>query len=197
MAITIKAAVIPKPGHLIFDDQNTSIGLDVVPSENHVISSTITDHPVEEGSNISDHARPDPDRLTLECIISNTPLPPLSVDWNRAQNSWVALRKLRDAGSLVTVLTTLGRYESMEIEQVSVTRDAPSYNALAFTVSFKKIRIVQNRLTSVRVSKQKNVSSRVKTGSQTPEEPDEVEKSAGAKLLDAGKGLLKASGGGG
>lgn len=189
MAETINATVLPKRGHTISDGQNVSISLDVVPSENHQISSSITDHPVEEGANVSDHARPDPDILTLECVISNTPLG-ASADPNRSQNAWVALRGLRDRGALVTVVTTLGRYESMEIQSVSVTRDAPTYNALSFTVTFKKIRVVQNRLTSVKVSRQRNVASKVDTGTQTPEEPTEVEKSAGAKIIDAGKALL-------
>jgi hypothetical protein len=36
-------------------------------------SVTITDHPVEQGSNITDHARDEPERLSIEGIVSTVP----------------------------------------------------------------------------------------------------------------------------
>lgn len=47
---------------------------DAVLSEEHEHSATVTDHPVEIGVNIVDHVRPDPDRVTLEVFVSNTPV---------------------------------------------------------------------------------------------------------------------------
>lgn len=47
---------------------------DIVVSENLVYSSTITEFPVESGANISDHVRPNLDTLTLDVMVSNTPL---------------------------------------------------------------------------------------------------------------------------
>lgn len=41
--------------------------------ETHTHTSTVTDHPVETGSNVADHIRPDPDALTMDAHISNTP----------------------------------------------------------------------------------------------------------------------------
>lgn len=36
-------------------------------------SGTVTDHPVEEGANVVDHVRDNPERLTLEGLVTNTP----------------------------------------------------------------------------------------------------------------------------
>lgn len=47
---------------------------DVVSNETHDAVMQITSHPVEEGANVSDHARPEPIRLTVEGYVSNTPL---------------------------------------------------------------------------------------------------------------------------
>jgi hypothetical protein len=47
---------------------------DVVTTETHEASVDITDHPVELGANVTDHARPQPERLTLEGYVSNKPL---------------------------------------------------------------------------------------------------------------------------
>ncbi len=181
MAATNKAVVLPRRGDkTISNGQNTSIKLDVVPSETHGRADTITKHPVEEGSDISDHDRPEPDTLTLECLISNTPLDG-PVDMNRAQSAWDALNSLRGSPDLLTIVTTLGRYTSMKITTLTATRTSETYNALSFTVAFEKIRIVKNRLTSQRVAKQKNVTNKVQTGSQTP-----VEDPIPQSRLDAG-----------
>ena len=47
---------------------------DAVIRDTHESSATVTEHPVEEGANISDHIRKDLDRLTLEIVVSNTPI---------------------------------------------------------------------------------------------------------------------------
>lgn len=54
--------------------QTFSITLDASLHEQHTGTATITDHPVEQGSNIADHIRPDPDMLTIEGVVSNQPL---------------------------------------------------------------------------------------------------------------------------
>jgi Dit-like phage tail protein len=53
--------------------QTYTLTLDASVHESHLGTSTVTDHPVERGSNVSDHIRPDPDQLTIEGMISNTP----------------------------------------------------------------------------------------------------------------------------
>lgn len=47
---------------------------DAVLSEDHERTTLVTDHNVEQGINIVDHVRPNPDRLTLEVFISETPV---------------------------------------------------------------------------------------------------------------------------
>jgi hypothetical protein len=52
------------------------IDFDVVTGEEHNISSTVSEHPVEEGANITDHVRPNLTRVTLKGIASDTPTNP-------------------------------------------------------------------------------------------------------------------------
>jgi hypothetical protein len=52
------------------------IDFDVITGEDHQISSTISEHPVEEGANISDHVRPNLTKVTLKGIASDTPVNP-------------------------------------------------------------------------------------------------------------------------
>lgn len=53
--------------------QTYTLTLDASVHEMHTGTSTVTDHPVERGSNVADHIRPDPDEVTIEGVISNTP----------------------------------------------------------------------------------------------------------------------------
>lgn len=50
------------------------ITFDATPSETHLISATVTEHPVEKGVALTDHVRPNPFKITLEVVISNTPI---------------------------------------------------------------------------------------------------------------------------
>jgi hypothetical protein len=47
--------------------------LDVATSLDHNDSASIADHPVEQGADITDHARDDPELLSIEGMITNTP----------------------------------------------------------------------------------------------------------------------------
>lgn len=53
---------------------NNYIYFDVVLSENHKKSATITEHPVESGADIADHVRVALDEVTLEGFVSNNPI---------------------------------------------------------------------------------------------------------------------------
>jgi uncharacterized protein YaaR (DUF327 family) len=170
-----------------------SIAADAVVQEVHTGQNTITDHPVEEGFNPSDHSRPEPDRLQVEMYVSDTPL---SIEQTqRAQkfmqqagigtilspggNNQIAdvvgysravrdrLHQYRVAGTLVTVTTAIKTYVSMAIESIAETRTAQDAEAFHATVTFKFIRVVQNKLTRRVVSKDTRVGSKVKTGNKT------------------------------
>lgn len=58
----------------IIPSTGTAIIFDIVESETHVHKSTATEHPVETGSNISDHIRNDPIRVTIKGVVSNFPI---------------------------------------------------------------------------------------------------------------------------
>lgn len=61
---------------LIWQDdagQTVSVRFDAVPSILHEAVSIVSDHPVEDGVDISDHVRPGLRRLSLTGIVSNTP----------------------------------------------------------------------------------------------------------------------------
>src|SRR6267143_513293 len=52
------------------------ITVDATIQETHALEADITEHPVEQGPNITDHIRPKLKRYTIDGIISNTPIGP-------------------------------------------------------------------------------------------------------------------------
>lgn len=135
--------VIKKPGTVArvatFVD---SVIFDAIISEQHSGEVQVTENPVERGIDVTDNIRPKPEQLTLDALVSNAPLDPsLLGDANnpkRASEAFRVLRELRDAGTLVTVVTGLRTYDSMVIKRLDVNRDKKTGQALA-----AKIQLIQ------------------------------------------------------
>lgn len=61
--------------HLVYGSGDiNSMRFDVVISETHRFSASVTEHPVEKGPNITDNVRAELDTVTLEVFVSNTPI---------------------------------------------------------------------------------------------------------------------------
>jgi len=204
----------PKPTQL------DTITVDATLSETYDLSNTVTDHPVEIGFNPTDHSRPNADGIVLECMISNTPIDtaqqiraiqsgafqpdvtsvgatPATQPQNtpgRMLEAYKALKALRDNGTVFKVITGLTVYETCAIEKLTVTRDAQTSEVLHFTVALKLIRIVFNKLTTIRTTKKPATQPKVKTGATTPT-PDPPKQTALKKAVTAGKDA-KANGAG-
>ena len=56
------------------DGSEALIFVDATTSEQHRASAMVTEHAVESGTNVTDHVRPDNDRVVLRFVISNTPI---------------------------------------------------------------------------------------------------------------------------
>lgn len=191
MANANQAVVMSKPRLCAID----VITIDACMEETHQLTNTVTDHPVEQGVNISDHSRPDPDIVTLHCFISNTPLSQEqqtravqegSVQFQTTAQQAVAigaidgrgadafrkLKQLRDNGTLIKVVTTLKTYggsatEGMEIQSLTITRTTKNYDGLEFVIVLKQVKIVTNRQTTDIVPKDRRTSTKKHQGAKT------------------------------
>lgn len=175
------------------------IEVDSLLGETVVMANTVTDHPVEEGAAVSDHSRAEPNRLHLDCVVTNTP-------FSRAQRALstqdgktageikdrgkivlAQLQALRDQGALLQIITALSVYENMTLESIQIIKDAKSANGLHFQAGFKTIKIVQNKLTRSNAVTKAGAGKKVKKGEQTPK-PVEIQKSHLAAAADS-KGI--------
>jgi hypothetical protein len=145
--------------------------MDLALSEEFSFPGEMTRRPVELGPDVSDHIRDLPEEITLECIVSDTPIGDIARDPTRSGAassdallaldeeprplpSFDALAKLRELKALrrpVTIETSLGTFIDMAILSIKVNRDAARSNGLFFTADFAKFNFVVNRRTKVRV----------------------------------------------
>lgn len=151
--LTEKAASL-----LLAGQGRTIMGLfaDVTIEEKHKDELQITEHPVETGTPISDHAYKEPPELTMK------------VGWSESAgklNGMVGNSILSETTGLVAVYETLqtlqdqkvrlivstGKriYTNMLIKSLSCTTDMQSENSLMIDITFKKVNIVRTRDTVV------------------------------------------------
>jgi hypothetical protein len=123
--------------------------------EDHTSSVKVTEHPVQGGSNISDHAYNLADKLTLEVLVSDSVESIVSGQFTGSKSKSVSgkftgsksksvtayeiLRSLKERRVLVSVKTRLFYYTNMIIENMSVSDDYKSANSLRCTVSLRQV----------------------------------------------------------
>lgn len=133
--------------------------IDATLTETHQRDSAVSMYPVESGAQISDNIQPSPDSVSLECIVSNTPLPAedgtlaLPSDGPNVLPSdaiYAKLMAIRDARKPVQITTALEVMDSMAMESLSIP--ITMGDCCKFTAVFKRIIVKVNQRTSVPVS---------------------------------------------
>ena len=117
----------------------------VVVEESHHDEMVITDHPVEQGASISDHAYSRPAELRLKYGWANSgQSDPQFI--NSVYNQLLTLKEKRIPFS---VLTTKRSYDNMLISSLSVTTDERTAATLMVRASCRQVIIVQTQATAV------------------------------------------------
>jgi hypothetical protein len=138
--------------------------IDVAVREDHSFESEVTEHPVEVGADVTDHVRARPITVTLEGIVSDTPIGDMAqrrqeftlVDGEAfaipSEEALAFLLAIRDAREPVPIQTSLRSYESMMLQSLQIPRSADNGEALRFTATFVQVILVTNQRSVVRVS---------------------------------------------
>ncbi len=191
-------------------DISSSVMLDAAVNEQHVTTAQVTEHQVENGPDVADHIRPMPQKVTIEGVISNTPInnPTTQMggakgssqkitanrvnytafkfdsDFDRVKDANTALVDAVEAGALFVVTTTLATYQNMAAVNYAVQRNVDNGNTLRFTIDFQELRIVETQTVAALPSSQKPKAR----GHQAPKPAEKTEeeraKSTAAAVLD-------------
>ena len=192
-------------------------------SEEHNFEVAITENPVETGVNMADHAYARPMRLTMEVVVTNTPLlvpnsddPPGMRDVRslaiyhglqfmgpnelRTVNAWQAILAKANSFAVFDVQTGLILYPNMMLDTGSVKQKVDSAGIMRATISLHQVTFAT---TSTVVypprapKKPKRQAAAPKDdGHQTPETPTDAQEkpiSIGASALGITPESLKAA----
>ena len=144
------------------------ISLDLILTETHSLNAVVTQHPVQDGSTISDHITILPRSGTMRVLVSNFSLSAAKgddrADWdeiydqgeaaqkslpNRAEDAWKKLKDLVKKRELVKVVTSLEVYEDVALTRVETTRDGDTGDALEIDIDYEQVTKVKLKETKV------------------------------------------------
>jgi hypothetical protein len=127
---------------------------DATPEQEYSAEVSTTDDPVEQGADVTDHARAKPTQWSGTAIVSNLPIDKLDRDTRGnfeagssggyARDFFEKLVKMKDDRKLHTLITPLRIYTNMMITSLSSPTTAKLGDAIQFKIALKEIRLVQS-----------------------------------------------------
>lgn len=140
MAVTTTMIDSPTFGRFIFD---------AVFNTQHDANVTPTQHPVQTGASIADHAFINPDEVSVEIGMTDVVT---GVGADHSVNAYNQLRAIMARREPVTLITRLYTYTNMLITAISAPDDYTTQNALKAQIYFQKINIVKVATVKVQIS---------------------------------------------
>ena len=158
--------------NIIFDKTKTQIGtitVDAAVSLKHSLSSSLTKNPVEEGAKVTDHVELEPQGLSIQGVISDTPLDFQVLNdlvngnfknigksfkdgiksslgkTSRSIEQYQAIVELWKSREPFQVITGFKVYDSMILTKFEVDQNATTGRAMHFTAEMEQIRIVSSQ----------------------------------------------------
>lgn len=199
---------------IFYPDSKARIGeivVDAFVHETYAFSSEISEHPIESGSRIVDHVHNKPICLSLEGIISNTPMTLVglaafdsvsrSVQGEHNDFALAAFEKIEalfKKREPLSIATSLKTYDRMVLETLSVERGGGFYSdTLHFSCTAKQILLVHQERIKVPQPKVERAKPKAKRGLQETKpigkEQAENLKHNNSLLFSLGKKLLGGS----
>lgn len=126
--------------------QFSSFLFDLVKEETRELTAEVTDHAIQDGSDVTDHIHFNLYEGTLTGKVSNhsiyaPPRIPLLFE-DRFKQAYDELEKIFLAGQFVTVFAVMRKYEDVLINSLTMVRDSQSGQAQEFVIGFKETRVV-------------------------------------------------------
>jgi hypothetical protein len=121
---------------------------DVTIREDHEDELIVTDNPVEQGADVTDHSYKAPARLTIDVGYSNSS-PNSFGDPNYVQNVYAQFLALQASRQPFEVITGKRFYRNMVILMLHTVTDEATENVLLLTVRMREIILVDTQTVSV------------------------------------------------
>lgn len=143
-----------KGTNLVLIDQDGAaireVPIDATTGETHIIENQITEHPVEDGSDINDHIRRKPDKLALTGIFSDTALSLFDKAERVREAEPHTIRALNffeeaaEKKYLLAIENRFKSYTNMGVSSITFSRGVSSGKRVQFQVNLKKVTRVES-----------------------------------------------------
>ncbi len=121
---------------------------DVTLSEEHEDELVVTENPVEQGADVTDHSFKKPARLTVRCGFSNSD-PQAGGDTGYVDDVYAGFLALQAGRGAFDVITGKRAYQNMLITLLRTTTDLDTENSLVLVVSMREVILVSTQVVSV------------------------------------------------
>lgn len=157
-----------------FSPKIGDLTLDAELSETHERSAEVSEWPIEQGSDISDHRAILPEVVNIEGVVSSAPtsfaqiagpLAPLSIP-----EGFRALEALFQLKTVITVVTRLKVYENMVITRLSIPQNQDVGEAVYFTMELRNIRTVSTQRVAVEPEAPEKSAPKTNQGKKPPKQ---------------------------
>ena len=168
-------------GTLVTGRHLGELQFEVVVEESHEDSVTITEHPVEQGAKVNDHAYVMPARVSIRAGMSD------ATGYGKAREMYDRLLDLMRRREPFAIVTGKRLYENMLVQSVSCTTDKSTEQVLLVTAECREVILVRTQTTSV--PPRKNHKNAGRTGGTA----DKGQKQARASQKEPPRSMLKAA----
>lgn len=169
----------------------------LMPSEKHSLKFRASDHPLQDGSTISDHVHQEMQECTIEGMFTNHPMRKLEevnevkfkdeyatsevkpTVSNTALANFEKLKLLAKQRKPVRLVCSLEIYPKMVITGIDYDRDSKSGSSIRFTMTLRELKTVSLKATTgtyafqpeeLKTANDKMIASEKKVGKRTAEE---------------------------
>lgn len=141
----------------------------------HTSKLKVTEHPIESGSVVADHAYMEPREVVMEVGMSDsmTSLVPgqFTGGWSRSVTAYQLLLNLQQTRTPLFVYTRLGAYQNMLITAISVPDDYKTKNTLKASVTMRELLVASAK--DVKVSAIPQTTNTNNNGQVLPQNSNE------------------------
>jgi hypothetical protein len=167
--------------------------------EAHTIEVRVTEHPIEQGANVSDHAQARPRVVTVSVVVSETPIqqprlraltlggPSLEGAQNRVLEFFEFIRSIAEAGEFIDVTTPkFGTISRCVI--VRAPLEVSNVNEGRWTIEFRQLRLAERQTVQIpplapAPPAQDGAPDEQDVGTQPTENPESAEEAEDASIL--------------
>ena len=184
------------------DSKLTYMPFNLFISEKHSLKFRVSDHPLQDGSTISDHVHQEMQECTVEGMFTNHPLRKLEevnevkfkdeyatsdvkpTVSNTALANFEKLKLLAKQRKPVRLVCSLEIYPKMVITGIDYDRDSKSGSSIRFTMTLRELKTVSLKATTgtynfqpdtLKTANDRLIAANKKAGKRTAEEMDAAE----------------------